>query len=594
MIRRLLATYLFFIVIPLAAVTGIGYSLYKNGMENQVARSIDGTVKLLHKEAEDYFDNYVRLAGSVMLDEKVAGTTYSVIDILGRRKPEDALSASFEAYDQAQKIQFILNNLLNKGGGALNTVYLYTDGGERFYSNRTRHEPYSPDTLAEFADRLRESGREWIFVQDDASANRESVYLVRRIGQPFTHAYLGCIVMEIHLSELADTIRMGQVPEQSVYVLWNGTRPVYDPEGNWADTGIAVEIRDGRMQVTAPEEHRYLLSSATAAESEWTVVSLLPQNRLSSGIDQVRNWIMAAAGLSILFSIAIAYGMAVGIANPVKRVRNAMRKFEAQLLSTRVTVQGRDEVAELAVGFNHMAERLQSLIDQVYRAEIAEKDAQLRALQAQIHPHFLHNTLESIRMLAEIRGASDVGEMTRALGVLFRAATEYSTLIPVEVEWNLVRQYLLIQEYRFDGTLTVDARIEPEVRNVLVPKLTLQPIVENCIQHGLMPRRAPREGTIRLRAYRESEFAIVEVTDDGAGMSAEALRELDARLQSDEAAADGESVGLTNVHRRIRLQCGREYGLSVTSAPNVGTRIVIRLPMDKERGDSGDEYSDRR
>ncbi|MFB9278846.1 cache domain-containing sensor histidine kinase [Cohnella cellulosilytica] len=594
MIRRLLATYLFFIVIPLAAVTGVGYSLYKNGMENQVARSIDGTVKLLHKEAEDYFDNYVRLAGSVMLDEKVAGTTYSVIDILGGRKPEDALSGGFEAYDQAQKIQFILNNLLNKGGGALNTVYLYTDGGERFYSNRTRHEPYSPDTLAEFADRLRESEREWIFVQNDASANRESVYLVRRIGQPFTHAYLGCIVMEIHLSELADTIRMGQVPEQSVYVLWNGTRPVYGPEGNWADTGIAVENRDGRMQVTAPEEHRYLLSSATAAESEWTVVSLLPQNRLSSGIDQVRNWIMAAAGLSILLSIAIAYGMAVGIANPVKRVRNAMRKFEAQLLSTRVTVQGRDEVAELAVGFNHMAERLQSLIDQVYRAEIAEKDAQLRALQAQIHPHFLHNTLESIRMLAEIRGASDVGEMTRALGVLFRAATEYSTLIPVEVEWNLVRQYLLIQEYRFDGTLTVDASIEPEVRNVLVPKLTLQPIVENCIQHGLMPRRAPREGMIRLRAYRESEFAIVEVMDDGVGMSAEALRELVARLQSDEASDDGESVGLTNVHRRIRLQCGREYGLSVTSAPNVGTRIVIRLPMDKGRGGSGDEYSDRR
>jgi len=594
MIRRLLATYLFFIVIPLAAVTGIGYSLYKNGMENQVARSIDGTVKLLHKETEDYFDNYVRLAGSIMLDEKVAGTTYSVIDVLGRRKPDDALSASFEAYDQAQKIQFILNNLLNKGGSALNTVYLYTGGGERFYSNRTRHEPLHAEELAALAGRLRESGREWIFAHDGASENRESIYLVRRIGQPFTHAYLGCVVMEIHLSELADTIRMGQVPEQSVYVLWNGTGPVYDPEGDWADKGITVENRDGRTRVAAPEEQRYLLSSATAAESEWTVVSLLPQTRLSSGIDRVRNWIMAAAGISILFSIAIAYGMAVGIANPVKRVRNAMRKFEAQILSTRVTVQGRDEVAELAVGFNRMAERLQSLIDQVYRAEIAEKDAQLRALQAQIHPHFLHNTLESIRMLAEIRGASDVGEMTRALGVLFRAATEFSTLIPVEVEWNLVRQYLLIQEYRFDGTLAVDARIEPDVRNVLVPKLTLQPIVENCIQHGLMPQRAPRKGTIRLRAYRESEYAIVEVADDGVGMSADALRELDAKLQSDEAAAEGESVGLTNVHRRIRLQCGREYGLSVTSIPNVGTRVAIRLPMDKEGGEPGDEYSDRR
>jgi two-component system sensor histidine kinase YesM len=246
-------------------------------------------------------------------------------------------------------------------------------------------------------------------------------------------------------------------------------------------------------------------------------------------------------------------------------------------LDTRLAVESEDEVGQLAHSFNTMLDEIRRLVDDVLRAQIHEREAELKALQNQINPHFLYNTLESINMLALSHGDRDISRMVTSLGRLLRLSISSSdVLIALRDELDYVNNYLTVQRMRYGERITMIVDIDDSLLDHTLPKLALQPVVENALYHGLEPHRGPGCVTIRGRRL-DQDILELAVEDNGVGMDALTLAEVQRSLQTD-VQRGGRSIGLANVHERLKLYCGPEYGLSVTSEPGKGTLVSFRIP----------------
>ncbi len=248
--------------------------------------------------------------------------------------------------------------------------------------------------------------------------------------------------------------------------------------------------------------------------------------------------------------------------------------------------QPHDEIGQICDSFNKMVRQLDYLINTVERLEHEKQEDRLRierakldALQAQINPHFIYNTLETIAMMAEINNDQETNRMASALGRLIRISVKGDHIISLSDEIEHVRSYLLIQNIRFEDKFLVEMQIDPEILQAQVPKLILQPLIENCMYHGLA--QVDYQGEIVLIGKREEEDIVLIVQDNGIGITPEKLEEIRINIERsyEQRQEPCTSIGLSNVHQRIRLYYGnKKYGVCIESKPLVGTRIEVRLP----------------
>ncbi len=234
------------------------------------------------------------------------------------------------------------------------------------------------------------------------------------------------------------------------------------------------------------------------------------------------------------------------------------------------------ELRTLDAGFDEMAQRVHGLMQRQMEAQRSLHRAELELLQAQINPHFLYNTLDSIAILAEDERAEDVIHMVTSLSTFFRnSLSRGEDVISLSAECAQVRSYLEIQQIRYSDILGYDICVPETLLDCRVPKLILQPLVENALYHGVKNRRG--KGCITVTAEAAGNDLLLRVTDNGAGMDEKQVRELQSGLYEDKHTG----LGLVNVHKRIRLYCGAEYGLSFESAPGQGTTVTARLPQTR-------------
>jgi Predicted signal transduction protein with a C-terminal ATPase domain len=277
-----------------------------------------------------------------------------------------------------------------------------------------------------------------------------------------------------------------------------------------------------------------------------------------------------------------AYVISRQLGRPLRRLRLAMASVEGGDFDLRVDYEGQDEIEVLTRSFNRMVDRLNQLVSEVYESQVKasrllllEREAQLSALQQQINPHFLYNTLDSIQWMAYRAGATEISRMATALGRFFRGVVHGSKgLVSVAEELDLLSQYLVIQRIRFGSKLRVELEVSEETLDRLTLKLLLQPLVENALVHGIEPLR--EGGSIIIRGEARANRLFFEVKDDGIGMEAEALGSLQDRL-SGEAGETG--VGLANVVGRLRLQFEEDQDFRIESSPGQGTRVTVSHPL---------------
>ncbi len=283
----------------------------------------------------------------------------------------------------------------------------------------------------------------------------------------------------------------------------------------------------------------------------------------------------------LIFIIMIASGLVFlltrKITNPVRSLVKAMNEFENNAIDYKYSsVQGVKEFNQLSHSFDHMVGQIQYLMEKVKQEEVTLRKTELKALQAQINPHFLYNTLDSIQWMCEREKTQDAVRMVSALGQLFRISISKGyELIPIEKEIQHAKNYLVIQSYRYKDQFTYSFDIDPEVMPYFCNKITLQPIIENALYHGVSGNID--EGRIVIKAYKDNDSIVFSISDNGVGMTEEQVSSI---LHKE--LTDSKGIGVKNVNDRIQIYFGEEYGIVVESKLDVGTMITIRIPATKE------------
>ena len=286
--------------------------------------------------------------------------------------------------------------------------------------------------------------------------------------------------------------------------------------------------------------------------------------------------------LSMAVILAASVMLAKTIVTPVLDLHKNLIRVRNGDFKVRVPAETKDELGDMGRAFNDMAGEIDRLVNQVYTIQLKEKEAAIAALQAQINPHFLYNTLDMIKSMADIYDASQVGEVIVALSGVFRYATRTSHLIvTVQDELMNLQNYMKIIDARFGGKIISRVEVPDELLKEQMIKICLQPLVENCISHGMA--RGGRGKEISVSIGRDSENVVVRVADDGVGIAPERLREIRENLAQPirEHTSHGiGGVGLKNIHDRIRLYYGEEYGVTIESEEGVGTVVTVCYPFN--------------
>lgn len=322
-------------------------------------------------------------------------------------------------------------------------------------------------------------------------------------------------------------------------------------------------------------ENNYYVTYRTVEGTSWRLFSYIPTMEYDKDIHWIRNWIWLVIMAACLLSVAVSIAISNGISRPVRELSQKMLKIGDGNFSVSSTYVSKDEIGTLSLHFNKMVEQVKQLIRKVYQEELLKQKAELKSLRMQINPHFLYNSLESINWMARIRGVPEIGKMVKALGDLMRSSIGGEDFVTVEEEIRNIDNYLTIQKFRYGEKVKVDFLIDPAILPIKIPKLILQPIVENAIVHGIEGKVG--NGGIVITGKNLTDRIELRVEDDGVGMEEDLVAII--LTNNDEFKQEGHThIGLKNVVRRIRMYYGDETPFNITSKPGEGTAVTICIP----------------
>ncbi|MFP4977307.1 sensor histidine kinase [Paenibacillus sp. CN-4] len=323
----------------------------------------------------------------------------------------------------------------------------------------------------------------------------------------------------------------------------------------------------------------------------WTVSVDIPLSKVLSEVKQNRNTLQITTLLLLTFALFVATLFSHALTRPLKSMVRLMRQVQHGNLDVWIHAKYNDEIGMLGTHFNRMIIRIKELLQEVKLTEKRKQKADMRALQSQINPHFIYNTLESIRMLAESNDDPRVAQLTYLLGLQMRySIVRQEEKVTVRQELEHVRHYMDLMQIRFPGKFELKLDVPEPLMSLPVIKLVFQPIVENAVFHGLEAK--PGTGTVTISAFREDGGRVVfRVEDDGVGMDESKLKSLNESLEQEESDSPF-GIGLHNVNERLQLHYGRGAGLQVESTPGGGT--CVRLTLQEERVKEEERSKDER
>jgi len=397
---------------------------------------------------------------------------------------------------------------------------------------------------------------------------------------------VGYIVCDVDPKPYSSLIEKYVLSED--HVIWIqplGDRPVISV-GPVGDNPEFERISRLIMNASSPYEHSLYAESQSRLfvepqrRYEFTAYSLFPTSILELNQNALLVNTVMVVGLIIVLLLLLFLLVSRGLTQPLTYVVSTIKRIKQGETSLRLKPMKQDEIGILGNEFNDMLDETERLLTQDYTSQLLLKDAKYKALQAQVNPHFLYNTLETMSGIANSQNCETVGELCHALSYVFRYSIDmkspYATL---EQEIAHIKNYVFIINVRMNQSIQMNIHIDTGILDYVVPRLSIQPLVENAIQHGLMNKRGDKR--IDIGADVSSETLEVWVEDNGVGMDTEKLNE---RLESslDEALSKSESIGLDNINARAKLLYGNEFGVTIKSVINEGSRVVLRIPVIKD------------
>ncbi len=321
----------------------------------------------------------------------------------------------------------------------------------------------------------------------------------------------------------------------------------------------------------------YYVCSQYNGLTGWVTFTMIPDNKLFPEANSLKQYTVVLVAVSIVLASVFLMIQALAITKPLARLKTGMKQVQDKNFELQLENDRRDEIGELTETFNYMVNRIHILVNQVYQEKIAQKTAEIEALQAQINPHFLYNTLDTINWMLIDRDEMEVSAIVVALGKLMQYSMDTATsMVSLAEECRHVKDYLLIQKFRLEDRLEFTLNLDPTLETFKVPKLILQPLIENAIDHGI--HHSGRAGILRVNAVRAGSRVYITVSDNGRGMTPDELYQFKRLLCNDSVGY--KNIGVRNVARRLQLHFNDRCEFVVDNTLGGGLSITIVLPLD--------------
>ena len=403
--------------------------------------------------------------------------------------------------------------------------------------------------------------------------------LAKAVQDPETGEVLGVILLDIRHDIIQSSINGVTIGEKGfVFVMDQEDNIVYTPVN-----GIVYRVNPKWVKAMEPmsvqiQGGSYQIRSELSPYTGWRTVGVFSMDEVMSSVNTIVYILFTCVIISLVLVVIVSFKFSRTLTNPIFKLKRLMKQAESGDLTVRFNFQHNDEIGELGQSFNHMIARIDQLIQMVYVEQENKRTAEMKSLQEQIKPHFLYNTLDTISWMARDYDAEDIVRLVDALTNMFRIGLSHGKdIITVKEEITHVSNYLYIQKIRYKDKLNYVIHVDESLYAIEVPKLILQPLVENAIYHGVKAKRGG--GTITITGVPEGENLVFTVQDNGAGMPQEKVEELNRRMSERSVLDEQKSFGLFYIRERIQLCYGKGYGVHVESTLGEGTRVTITLPL---------------
>lgn len=429
----------------------------------------------------------------------------------------------------------------------------------------------------------------WLYRYDEISKGY-NLSLIRDISS-YTDGHIGVLVISIQTSKFRKLISEQPYP---ISILIDGT-VVVSGEYEEGSKVIVVANEDEVDYFNNKKEevsigNSYAISDKFKVDKSFNnifeVIVSVPVYKIMAESRGAMDKGMAIISITVTISLIIIIYFSKQFSNRFGILNKEMSKVVEGNFEIKERIDGNDEIADLYKNLYTMVDSIKNLIDEVYVKEIEQKklivkqkDAEFKMLASQINPHFLYNTLETIRMKAFCNGDREIADIVKKLGKIMRRNLEVTNeVVTLKSELDMIQNYLEIQSLRFKGKVEYDFRLEVSPEEYLILPLLLQPIVENAFVHGL--ESSTKIGKIEISIYDEVGYLIVEISDNGVGITKEKLDYINGKLNNYQDNSK-KSIGISNVNDRIKMFYGEEYGLYILSSLDIGTKVIILLPSKK-------------
>ncbi|MDR6879878.1 sensor histidine kinase [Bacillus sp. 3255] len=568
------------IIVPLGLFGAISLEVSKDSIAEQVSRSNLKTLGQIADKTDRLLDDIIAISNQFFLSAEV---NHAFTSAYQPNSYEDAMQrAAFEK---------LLSNSIYSFNRIRFQVRLVGFNGLRL--------PANPMMTAMPVQRLTEKAWYraavegqgqiiWVTtpmpeITGDSGAGSGTAFYGVRISKRFeSGAPIGIVAISVDESTLNDLYSSAMDKSQEIVIV--------DAEGAVLSSSHKNEVHrpltdrtyynkirqfDSGYFIAEEGGARQLVSFQTIGKTDWKLVSYTPVSTVLSSLNRLQTIVILVFGIVVLLAYAASYMMARRLAVPIKRLYNDFGRVELGDLSVRSQVVSDDEIGHLTRKFNRMIDRLQELLMNIQVEQERKRHAELQALQSQINPHFLYNTLASIRFMLVKHTPEMIDSVIVALVKLLKQSiSKQDELIPIQEELSMVRNYVYIQQVRQGDRLEIRYQLDEEIYAFVTIKLILQPIIENAIFHGLENKLS---GSKRLEiiGLMEGQDILFQVTDNGNGM------ENGEFFFSSGGDQEGKLVhrgGFHNVNERIQLYFGPQYGLSIESRVGIGTTVTVRIP----------------
>jgi two-component system sensor histidine kinase YesM len=576
----------FGITVFLPTILFVSFISYFNycGYRDKIIELTSSSVKQLKWNIDNKITNYDNVSFSTIYEANIQ-------EAYTRKTEEENANSAKQKIGEV----FLSKKIKNKD---ILSFSLYENDGKMLYSNIPFDTFPATGIHPEFYAVLKSSQGKMVYLgaSRDYLGLGPTLLFARTINDLYYNfgSRLGYLVFSVDQEAVNSLIREVKLGDSAYFFLTDRTGEIILNNNPGQESPLPENIlyqssfkagKDGFSTLKYANES-YLVFNSPLKMKDMQITGVIPRREIISKVYPLVWYSALMMALSLIVLVLVSILITHGITKPLERLEAVMREIRNENFDVRMEYKGRDEVAILTENFNLMIDRLNRLIYENYQSKLheselmfLEKEAQLNALQQQINPHFLYNTLESIKWMAYKIDAIDICNMATALGRFFRGAiAKGKDYITFRQEIEHLENYIYIQKIRYQGKLDVKMDISEEILEFTTIKLILQPVVENAILHGL--EKVKTGGLVQIKGYREQDLVRFEIADNGIGMSPEDLEVLRRRITDSPASeSDKSSIGLSNVYKRLMLYFGNKCGFDLESEVGVGTKVRISIPI---------------